>query len=103
LLTASCAILYWIFGMTAFDALCHSMSTVATAGLMNYDESFGHYNSPALELVANIFMISGAIPFLIYYKASANGLKSFWKDSQIRWFFYILAASTLVLTAWLCL
>ncbi len=103
ILSVACAILYWAFGMTAFDAICHSMSTLGTAGLMNYDSSFGYYNSPALETICIIFMFAGGLPFLAYYKASKNGISSFWKDSQIRFFFYMLFGAILTITGWLWL
>lgn len=102
ILSVACAILYYSFGMTAFDAICHSMATLGTSGLMNYDASFGYYDSPELETICIIFMFAGGIPFLAYYKASVSGISVFWKDSQIRWFFYILTGSILLITAWLC-
>lgn len=103
LLTSTCAIAYWLFGMNAFDAICHAMTTVSTAGLANYDSSFGYFNNVLIEVTAIIFMCAGAIPFLVYYKASTKGFSQFWKDSQIRWFFYILGGAILMLTAWLCI
>jgi len=103
MLTTACAFAYWLFGMSAFDAICHAMTTVSTAGLANYDASFGYFNNVGIEVTAIIFMCAGALPFLAYYKAGAKGISQFWKDSQIRWFVYILGGSILLLTAWLCM
>ena len=44
-LTGVCAISYWIFGMGKFDSLTHSMTTIATGGFSNYNQSIGYFNS----------------------------------------------------------
>ena len=44
-LTAVCAVSYWIFGMGKFDSLTHSMTTIATGGFSNYNQSIGYFNS----------------------------------------------------------
>ena len=40
-----CAITYWLFGMSKFDSLTHSMTTIATGGFSNYNQSIGYFNS----------------------------------------------------------
>ena len=40
-LTALCAITYNIFGMDIFDSITHSMTTIATGGFSNYNQSIG--------------------------------------------------------------
>ncbi|MEP5008552.1 potassium transporter TrkG, partial [Roseobacter sp.] len=54
-LTMACALSYVIAGLTPFDALVHSMTTVATGGFANYDASFGAFPSGS-EYVAVLFM-----------------------------------------------
>ena len=44
-LTLSCAIFYKIFGMNFFDSITHSMTTIATGGFSNYDQSIGYFNN----------------------------------------------------------
>ena len=39
LLTFACAIFYKLFGMNYFDSLTHSMTTIATGGFSNYNNS----------------------------------------------------------------
>ena len=56
------------FGMNAFDAIAHSMTTIATGGFSTYTNSFKHFNSFEIELIAIIFIILGSIPFLSYLK-----------------------------------
>ena len=35
----------WLFGMSKFDSLTHSMTTIATGGFSNYNQSIGYFNS----------------------------------------------------------
>ena len=45
ILTVSCGFFYKIFGMNYFDSLTHSMTTLATGGFSNYNESIGFFNN----------------------------------------------------------
>ena len=56
-LTLICAVFYKIFGMNYFDSLTHSMTTIATGGFSNYNDSIGHFNSTLIEMNAVIFII----------------------------------------------
>ncbi|MDO7701322.1 MAG: potassium transporter, partial [SAR86 cluster bacterium] len=55
-LTLSCALLYGLSGMTAFDAIAHSLSTVAGGGFSTHDDSIGFFNSGFVEGICIIFM-----------------------------------------------
>lgn len=68
-LTALCAVFYWLAGMTAFDAVGHAFSTVATAGFSTHDAGIAHYDSPLVETVAMLFMLLGATNFSVHYLA----------------------------------
>ena len=49
ILTTLCAIFYFIFGMNLFDSITHSMTTIATGGFSNYNESIGYFNKFLLK------------------------------------------------------
>jgi trk system potassium uptake protein len=68
-LTLLCAAGYWLAGMTPFDAIAHSLSTLSTGGFSTHDASIGHYQSPAIEAVAIVFMLLAAINFGVHYVA----------------------------------
>ena len=65
-LTALCALSYKILGMSTFDCITHSMTTIATGGFSNYNESIGFFNSICIEISAMIFIILCSLPFLVY-------------------------------------
>ena len=63
LLTASCALAYWLAGMTGFDAICHAFSTIAIGGFSTHDASIGYFNSPVIMLIATLYMLIAGINF----------------------------------------
>jgi len=67
-LTLGGATAYWLAGMSWFDAFAHSFSTVSTGGFSTHDASIGYFNSRAVEGVADIFMLLGAINFGLHYR-----------------------------------
>ena len=102
-LTFLCAIFYKTFGMNFFDSLTHSMTTIATGGFSNYNESIGYFNSPTIEITSIIFIILGSIPFIAYIKFLSGDKKIFISDSQIKSFVKIIIISILILFLYLFL
>ena len=96
-LSIACMILYKLCGMSLFDSITHSMTTIATGGFSNYNESIGYFNNDLIEITSIIFIISGSIPFIIYLKFLNGERKVFISDIQIRSFIKISIISTLVL------
>lgn len=80
-LTVVAAIGYGLAGMGEFDALNHAMTTVSTAGFSTRDASLGGF-SPAAQWVSVVFMLAGAVPFLLYVQA-LRGTSGFVPWSQI--------------------
>ncbi len=102
-LTAVCAISYWVFGMGKFDSLTHSMTTIATGGFSNYNQSIGYFNSIYIEISSMIFIILGSIPFIAYIKFLNGNKKIFINDTQIKSFLKIIILSIIILSFYLAL
>ena len=100
-LTTICAIIYWLCGMGLFDSLTHSMTTIATGGFSNYNQSIGYFNSLSIEISSMIFIILGSLPFITYIKFISGNRKIFLSDIQIKTFLKIIIASFIVLSAYL--
>lgn len=56
-LTLACALAYWAAGMSLFDAICHSFSTIAIGGFSTHDASIGYFDSPLVEAVCMFFLV----------------------------------------------
>ncbi len=100
-LTVLCAISYNIFGMSIFDSITHSMTTIATGGFSNYNESIGFFNSISIEISSMIFIILGSLPFIAYIKFISGNKKIFFTDNQIKSFLKIIFIFTLILSIYM--
>ncbi len=100
-LTMMCALTYYGFGMNFFDSITHSMTTLATGGFSNYNESIGFFDSLAIETSAMIFIILGSLPFITYIKFINGNKTIFFSDTQIKTFFKIIFISILILSIYL--
>ena len=101
ILTFLCSFFYNICGMKFFDSLTHSMTTIATGGFSNYNESIGYFNNIKIEIVAMIFIILGSIPFISYIKFLSGKKNIFYTDTQIKSFIKIIFYSILILFIYL--
>ena len=90
-LTILCAFFYFLAGMSAFDAIAHSLSTVSIGGFSTYDQSIGHFNNGLIETVCMVFMLLSALSFALHYAAfyMKRPLKYFY-DPELRFFVSIL-------------
>ena len=95
-LTATCALGYWLAGMTVFDAIGHAYSTVAIGGFSTHDASIGYFNSTAIELVAVVFMLLSGMNFALHFLAlREKSLAGYWRDSELK--FYLLLLGLVIL------
>ena len=90
-LTIACAGAYWFAGMTAFDAICHSFSTVAIGGFSTHDASIGYFNSSMIEVVACIFMVLSGVNFALHFLVwRRRNLLLYFADYELRTYFLVL-------------
>ncbi len=98
-LTIACAVAFWMAGMTAFDAICHSFSTIAIGGFSTHDASMGYFDSYIINLITVVFLLISACNYTLHYAAWATGgahPKYYWKDPEFRAFVAIQALLFLV-------
>lgn len=97
-LVVLCAIAYWLAGMTPFDAIGESFSTMSTGGFSIHDSSFAYYNSPTIELVAVFFMIMGATNFGLHFQFLQNyNPRAYFRDPEFMAYLKILLGVSLVI------
>ncbi len=93
LLTAFCALGYYLAGMSAFDAVGHAFSTLSTGGYSPYDASIGHFDSAAVDAVATVFMFLGGVSFALHFSALRRRSPSlFLRDPEFMTYFRLIAA-----------
>ena len=101
ILTFLCGTAYWSAGMSIFDSVAHSMTTIATGGFSTYSDSIGHFQNPRIEITSIIFIILGSLPFIAYLKFLKGERKVFFRDVQIKGLIYILIFSVLLMSLYL--
>ena len=100
-LTLACALIYKLFGMNIFDSITHSMTTIATGGFSNYNESIGYFNNSYIEFSSIVFILLGSIPFIAYIKFLNGDKNIFFTDIQIKGFIKIIIFSVIILIFYL--
>lgn len=96
-MTGVCALLFWLGGMSFFDAISHSFSTVSTGGYSTHDASVAYFQSPVIELIAVAFMLLGGISFGVHFIALRRfDLREYYRVSEVRVFLALVAVSTVL-------
>ncbi len=99
-LTIICAVALWAAGMSIFEAVSHSFTTIATGGFSTTDGSIGHFDSALIDYIIVLFMIIGSMPFILYLKMVQGHSLALWRDSQVRWFLALLVLLIALLSLW---
>lgn len=100
-LTMICGFLYWLAGMSVFQATAHAMTTIATGGFSTSDASIGFFASAPIEWIAILFMTLGGIPFVLYVQFLRGSGQHPFADAQLRWFLGMILVASAILFFWL--
>ncbi len=98
-LTVVCALFFWLAGMTLFDAVSHSFSTIAIGGFSTHDASMGYFDSPMINLITVVFLLISGMNFALHFSAfGSRGLRLnvYLKDPEVRAFLFIQLTLTLI-------
>ncbi|MEL7275506.1 MAG: TrkH family potassium uptake protein [Pseudomonadota bacterium] len=98
-LTVMALLAYSWAGLSFIDALVHAMTTVATGGYANYNDSFARVPAAA-EYVAVVFMLLASLPFVRYVQLLSGTARPLFQDSQIRVFFSIVGITVAGIALW---
>jgi trk system potassium uptake protein TrkH len=73
LITIAEAIILTICGMSVFDAICNSFSTMSTGGFSNHNEGLSSFSSPLIKVVITFFMfVAGTNMTIVYFGLKRN-------------------------------
>ncbi len=97
-LTLMETLLLWGGGMPLFDSVCHSFSTIATGGFSTKNSSIAYYDSSYIQVVITIFMFLSGCNFILHYRALKGLPLRQYLSEEYRFFIYVLAAVTLIIT-----
>jgi trk system potassium uptake protein TrkH len=101
-LTVACCLAYWLAGMSFFDAMSHSFSTVAIGGFSTHDASIGYFDSTAIQFIAIVFMLLSGINFAIHFIAFRHrSLKPYQRDAEFRTYILVLFIVSIITIGYL--
>jgi trk system potassium uptake protein TrkH len=93
------AVLLWLGGMSVYDALCHTFTTMPTGGFSTKNASIAHYDSVYFDCVFIVFMLMAGINFSLHYQLLKGRPLAFWQDSECRFFLGTVVLLTIVVSA----
>jgi trk system potassium uptake protein TrkH len=97
-LIALCTAALWASGMNLLEASTHAMAAIATGGFSTSDDSVAHFKSPLIDWILIVFMTSGALPMLWFFRVARGEYGELWRDSQVRNFLIMLSTICLGVT-----
>ena len=83
-------------GLSLYDAVTVSFSTLSAAGFCVKNASIGAFNSAYVEVIVIIFMFIAGMNFALYYKAFTGKLKSVLRDTEMHWYATITLFSSVL-------
>lgn len=96
-LTLSEAILLILGGMTVFDAICHSFSTIATGGFSTKNSSIAFYHSPYIRWVIIIFMFLSGVNFSLYFLIPQKKYREIFRDEELRGYVGVILVAVVII------
>ncbi|MBN6069830.1 potassium transporter [Aggregatibacter actinomycetemcomitans] len=105
-LTLLCAFSYWLAGMSPFDAISHSFSTMSIGGFSTHDSSIAYFDSSTVNIITVIFLLISACNYALHFNAFSqlgkrNIFLSYFRDPEFRFFMLIQFSLVLICFAML--
>jgi len=94
---AECLLLM-LGGMSLYDALCHTFTTMPTGGFSTKNTSIAYYDSLFFDCVFILFMLMAGINFSLHYQMLCGKPLALWRDSECRFFLGAVALLTIVVS-----
>ena len=94
--TVSETVLLWIGGMSLFDSVCHSFTTMATGGFSTKQASIAYWQSPYIQYIITIFMFFAGTNFTLSYLAIKGKFKTVIRDEEFKYYSFFVIGFTLL-------
>lgn len=86
-------------GMSFYDALCHTLTTLSTGGFSTKQASIAAFDSATIEVIIIFFMIVAGTSLSLIYMMFSKDWKTPFKDAEWRTYAAIMGIATLIITA----
>ncbi len=85
-------------GLSVYEALCHSFTTMATGGFSTRTASVAAFNNAYVDYVITFFMFVAGINFTLHYRFLTGRLNAFWKSEEFRFYLWVGLGATVICT-----
>ena len=90
-LTIICATAYYLAGMSIFDSVAHSFSTIAIGGFSTHNSSIGYFDSNLIELICVFFMLISALNFILHFMAiKTKDIRTYINDTEFKSYIWVI-------------
>ncbi len=90
------AIAYFAAGMSIYDAVSHSFTTVSTGGFSPHDASIAHFDSALIEWIAIVAMFTAGSSFTLIYRVLKGKPGSLFTSGEFRLYATVVVSATAI-------
>ncbi|WP_245915721.1 TrkH family potassium uptake protein [Mangrovibacterium marinum] len=97
------SLLLWAGGMSFFDAINHSFTTMATGGYSTKQASVAYWDSPFIQYVIIFFMVIAGTNFTLSYSALTGKFDKVYKNEEFKYYILFIVIFTAIIFSGLLL
>jgi len=91
-------ILLKLAGLPLFDSFIHMFSTMSTGGFSSHTSNIGFFDRARVETIITCFMFLAGGNFALYYYLLKGKPKALFKDSEFRFYSFVVIAAIILVT-----
>ena len=91
-------ILLKMLGMSFFDAICHSFSTIATSGYSTKNMSVAAFQNPWIEIVIMFFMLISSLHFGLIFLTITKQKQNIFTSRPVRLYVIVMFIGIILIT-----
>jgi trk system potassium uptake protein TrkH len=97
-LTAVQTLLLMAFGMSFYEALCHTFGTIATGGFSTRQASVAAFDSVGIEMVIILFMVLAGTNFTLFFMVLRGDWAALFRSTEWRVYLLIMFGASGIIT-----
>lgn len=93
-----CAILYFLSGLSFYDAINHAFTTMATGGFSTKNASMAYWDTPAVQYPIIFFMFMAGTNYTVIYYGLKGQFSKVWESDEYKAYWLIVVVLTVLMT-----
>lgn len=85
-------------GMSYFDAINHSLTTLSTGGFSTKNAGISHFNNATIDYILVVFMLIGAVNFNLHFRLIRFRDWRITFDTELKWFLGMVLGTTVIIS-----